>query len=289
MTKITVQSSIKQASQSIDRLDAELLMAFVLSQSRTWVIAHGEKGLTPAQQRRFQALVTRRVAHEPVAYLIGETSFYSRPFFTDKRALVPRPETEDLVARALEVLQREPEAWQVWDVGTGSGAIAVTLKACLPALEVFASDVDRTALQLAKKNAKRHAADIKCIEANLLDEAMNKRLRTSKRSHLFVTANLPYLPLSDKKTLMPDVRLYEPHQALFAKHEGMDLMIRLMSQLATWAKQDKRPWVALFEFDPAQATQLQKKAQKLFPQAQVRILKDMYKRKRFLEITQDCM
>ena len=282
MEKYTAHTSIESATQKIDRLDAELLLAFVLGQTRTWLCAHDTDQMTSVQRRRFETLVARREQSEPIAYLIGNTSFYARSFFTDKSALIPRPETEDAVTRALSHLQTHPHDWVVWDVGTGSGVIAISVKAQLPSVSVIASDLHKDALQLAKKNARRHTVRISWVQADLFDATIETKIRATRCSRLMIVANLPYLPISDKKTMMPDVKKYEPHQALFAKDDGMSLNKKLMRQLAEWKQ--PLPFIAIMEFDPPQSKQLLQKAKTLFPHARITILKDMYHRQRFLEV-----
>ena len=277
-----VKAVLEEAAHTIDRFDAEVLLAHIFHQSRTWLLAHGEEAVTSAQHRRYRSLVVRRARAEPVAYLIGETSFYAKPFFTDPRALIPRPETEDLVTRGLDMVRMHPETWAVWDVGTGSGVIAVSLACCEPRLVVLASDISSDAIRLARKNARRHHARIKYIHANLLDESVKQALIRAGRSHLLMVANLPYVPFSEKKGLMSDVRDYEPHQALFAPQRGTGTILRWLKQIARW--QSGLAWIILLECDPSHATKIHRQAKNFFPQAKVQILKDIYHRNRFVEI-----
>lgn len=281
---VTIAQALTLASRQIDRFDAELILAHLLKTERTWLAAHAHEPLTSTQQKRFKLHVEKRHAHEPIAYLVGETSFYAKRFFTDKRALIPRPETEDLVTRALESLSINPESWLAWDAGTGSGIIPITIRRLLPSLPVIASDVSREALSLARKNAKRHQITLPFYQANLLNDRLKRYIASSPHKALFITANLPYVPLKDKKTLMPDVRLYEPHLALFVPADGSGLIVRFLKQLNVYTKKDPRPWVGLFECDPSHVASLARTAQKLFPHARVSILPDMFKRKRFVEI-----
>lgn len=287
MPSKNIKESLHEAQKRIDRLDAELLLAFVLKTDRTHLAAHPETIVVQAQQKRFQELVARRAKHEPVAYLIGETRFYARPFFTDKRALVPRPETEDLVTRAIEQLRDETKTWLAWDVGTGTGIIPITLKIELPSLAVVATDISSKALALARKNARRHQTTLPFIHADLLDTRVKKILHSSPHQRLFITANLPYVPTKEKRTLMPDVRLYEPHLALFVPGDGAKLITRFLTQLHTYTKTDQRPWVGLFECDPSQTGIITRHAQKLFPKATAAVHKDLFGRKRFVEIRND--
>lgn len=268
--------------------EAEILLAHAIKRDRTWVLAHANEKLSAVRRQAFERLVNRRLKHEPLAYLIKRADFLGRDFHSDKRALIPRYETEDLVRRAVEIIKRRGASHLLmWDVGVGSGAIAVSVKAMLPQGRVIASDVSASALSLAKLNAKRilgNASAITFERANLLSPSLEKIFAGSPHEALIVLANLPYLPLSDKKRLMPDVVNYEPSQALFTKEDGNFLLHRLMRQLKTFQKKDGRPLVLLAEFDPPQSKKLLVIAQKLFPRSRLSIHQDDCGRDRLLEM-----
>ncbi len=147
------------------RLDAELLLADALEVSRAEVVADSSRGLEPAQARRFGEHVRRRVAREPVAYILGRKGFRTIELEVDGRVLVPRPETEHLVEAALDL----PAGARVADVGTGSGAVALALKAERPDLRVVATDVSVAALALARANAARLGLEVELLEGDLLE------------------------------------------------------------------------------------------------------------------------
>ncbi|MEK6654928.1 MAG: HemK family protein methyltransferase, partial [Thermodesulfobacteriota bacterium] len=171
--------------------EAEILLAHAWKKDRAWVLAYPDLVLKPAGQKKYRGMIRRRLGHEPMAYLVGETNFYGRPFKTDKRALIPRPETEELVEHVINEMKhaslnvdhlssdvpcsvfRVPCSRRVllWDVGTGSGAVATTIKAECPDAEVIASDKHRAALSLARANAKRlRVKGIRFYQADLLDQ-----------------------------------------------------------------------------------------------------------------------
>lgn len=285
------------AASAIPRLDAEVLLAHVLKKNRSWILAHPDDPVSAAKTRQFHALVTRRKKHEPVAYLMREKEFFGRTFTVNHHVLVPRPETELMVERALRSTREARGAKQCfWDVGTGSGAIAVTLACERPDAAILATDVSARALAVAKKNAARHHAanQITFLKSNLLQPAVYRLLarhasdRTTAHPHdrdLLITANLPYLPASDKKILAPDVTTYEPSLALFSGADGLTLIRQFLGQLARHLPEWNYQRVTiLLEFDPPQAKTLTALAKKRFPRADIMIHRDLAGRNRIMEI-----
>jgi release factor glutamine methyltransferase len=190
------------------RLDAELLLAEASGWGRVEVIADAEAELPPGAARRFGELVRRRLRREPVAYILGRKGFRRIELAVDSRVLVPRPETELLVELALELRPR-----RVLDVGTGSGAIALAVADELPACEVTATDTSAAALEVAQANGERLglAERVRFLEGTLPDGDFD-----------LVLANLPYVAERDWPLLQPEVRQWEPRQALLAGPDGLD-------------------------------------------------------------------
>lgn len=169
-------------------------------------------------------LVARRASGEPVAYLIGEKEFYGRAFAVTAAVLIPRPETELLVERALAILARRPagaDPAAIVDVGTGSGCIAVTLAAEFEALGVRATDVSADALAVAARNAARHAVTGRIV-------FVHGAFTADATAVDLVVSNPPYIAESDRGQLMRDVRDFEPASALFAGAQGLDVIDRLV-------------------------------------------------------------
>src|SRR5205085_2983221 len=189
------------------RLDAQLLLGHVSGWRRADVLAHPERCVPAAIESAFAELVARREMSEPVAYLLGEREFYGRMFKVDRRALIPRPETELLVDLGKAAVARWRESGVepiVVDVGTGSGAVAVSL-AAESNVRVIATDVSLDALLLARENAANHEAQVNLAVTDLL---------AGLRGPLHViVANLPYVPST--RALPRDVAAYEPPLALF--------------------------------------------------------------------------
>lgn len=207
-------------------LDAEVLLARVLGVERDFLYREPHFPLSPEQYSLFRELVERRAGGEPVAYLVGRREFMGLDFKVDRRVLIPRPETELLVETALVLLggPRPPEGPAVnlppapktgivADVGTGSGAIALSLAFYLPELVLYATDISAGALDVAGENARRLGVDgrVTLLQGNLLDplEGLGVEGKIS-----LITANLPYIPSADMAGLPRDVKDFEPRGAL---------------------------------------------------------------------------
>jgi release factor glutamine methyltransferase len=214
-------TAIAAAGCETPRLDAELLLAHVLGVARERLLLDRELVVAGGAVRAFQDAVRRRaVERESVAYIVGHRGFRRLDLAVDRRALVPRPETELLVERAL-TLQR---GISVLDVGTGSGAVALALKDERPDLTVTGSDVSEDALGLARANAGRLSLDVRWQRADLLaglPDAFDA-----------VLANLPYVAESDRAGLAPEILRHEPPGALFSGADGLDAIRALISQLS---------------------------------------------------------
>jgi release factor glutamine methyltransferase len=209
------------------RLDAEVLLAHVVGRQRGWLWSHPEQSLSTEQTRHFTDLLTRRRQREPLAYQLGEWEFYGRAFVVSADVLVPRPETELLVEAALAWLRRTAHT-TIADIGTGSGAIAVTLAAELPALQVIATDLSPHALEVARSNAQRHGVEerITFLEGDLTAPLIEAGCTPVD----VLVANLPYIADEEFPGLMPEVRVYEPPTALLAGKDGLDLIRRLITE-----------------------------------------------------------
>lgn len=221
----TVAQVLREATSALaasdtPRLDAELLLSHALGVSRERLVIDAGSELTPSQLTSFRALLSRREAREPVAYVLGRKDFRRITLSVDPRVLIPRPETELLVEVGLTL----PRGASVVDVGTGSGAVALALKDERPDLSVWATDVDPDALAVARANGIHLGSEVEFVEADLLD---SPRLPARPAA---VLANLPYVAVDDE--LPPDVARYEPAGALFAGSDGLDVIRRLVEQVA---------------------------------------------------------
>jgi release factor glutamine methyltransferase len=202
------------------RLDAETLLLHVLGKSKAWLLAHADDELPESQAAKYFELLELRYNSEPIQYILGETEFYGLPFRVTSDVLIPRPETEHLVEKAIELAARF-DAPRIVDVGTGSGAIAVALAHKLPVAQLTAIDISSSALAIARENARRNEVTIRFLEGDLLAPIAGEQFE-------IVVSNPPYVPVSDRATLSVEVREYEPALALFAGEDGLDLYRRLI-------------------------------------------------------------
>ena len=200
------------------RLDAELLLAEVLSSDRVCLYTEYDKPLGSDERSRFRELVERRSRHEPVAYLTGRKGFYSLELEVGPGVLVPRPETEHLVDEGLRLLDggtatsEDPGRPLALDLGTGSGCLAIALATSREELRVVATDASQTALAIARRNAERLEVRerIRCVYGDLFDP-----LGEARPHYDLIVSNPPYIASSEIDGLMADVRLHEPREALF--------------------------------------------------------------------------
>lgn len=274
---MTVVDALRTAR--IDPLDAELLLAHALGKTREHLLAHPQKTMTPAALRRFRAFAARRKKHEPVALILGHKHFYDLTLAVVRGVLIPRPETELLVE---EVMRKtgagdpasgggRTRAVHILDVGTGSGAIALTLAKHLPRAVIVATDLSPVALRLAQKNARTLGLlkRVRFVRADLLP-VQSGHAGPPLQPDLIV-ANLPYLPTAVWRNAPPDVKRYEPRTALDGGRDGLDAYRALFAQVAA------RGWrcpIAI-EIDPSQKRMLPRMTKKFFPKARVDFKKDL--------------
>jgi len=220
-------SLVEGAHAERARRDAETLLLHVLKKDApdtnlAWLIAHGHETLPARGTATFRAWVERHRSGEPIQYITGEAEFYGLSFKVNRDVLIPRPETEHLVEKALE-LSRGFARQRIVDVGTGSGAVAVALACNLPHAHIHATDVSASALRVAQANAKRLGAETRVIfrAGDLLTPVAGRRFD-------LIVSNPPYVPESDRDSLSVEVRDYEPAQALFAGADGLAIYRRLI-------------------------------------------------------------
>lgn len=209
------------------RLDAEILLGETLGCKRIELYTRFDQVPQPEQLAAFRGLVKRRVAGEPVAYLVSRKEFYSLPFRVTPAVLIPRPETEQLVVEVLDWVRAQPQLTRprILDVGTGSGILAATLAKHLPQAQIFASDVSPAALEVARENARNLgvAERIEFREGDLLQPW------ESAAPFQVIVANLPYIGRAERAGLDRSVREFEPAVALFSTGEqGAEIIARLI-------------------------------------------------------------
>jgi release factor glutamine methyltransferase len=279
--QVNVGEALREAKTRLNRVsesaasDAQRLLGHVLSVDRAHLLAYPETELSPEQAGQFEALLKRAEAGEPLPYLLGRWPFYDREFIVTPAVLIPRPETELLLEQALAYVAERPGAVVV-DVGTGSGALAVTLAALRPAAQVYAVDISPAALAVARQNADLHHTDITFSDGDLLSPMLEGGLKAD-----VIMANLPYIARDEVPGLA--VSRYEPHLALDGGPDGLDLVRRLLADAPRVVKDEA---LLLLEIGWDQGEAARWIAQAAFPNAAVDVLKDYAALDRIVRIEQ---
>ncbi len=210
-------------------IEARALLQFITGLSAAEVYASPERMLTKKEERRLKGLLQRRLCREPLAYITNKKEFYGLDFYVDQRVLIPRPETELLVETAIEFATGKASPYAktttIADIGTGCGAIAISLAVNLPTCIVYATDISHLALEVARINCQRHNVSNRVIllHGNLLEPLHNPVD--------IIVANLPYISSTELPTLEPEVREFEPEIALNGGNSGLELIQQLLSQV----------------------------------------------------------
>jgi release factor glutamine methyltransferase len=266
---------VEQVNQTSDTafLDVQVLLAHYLEKPRSWIMAHPEVSLTSTQYNKLCQAVDRLSLGEPLPYVIGHWEFYGLDFKLTPDVLIPRPETEILVERAINWLQLHPHKRNAIDVGTGSGCIGISLVKHIPDLHMVLTDVSLQALNVARENAGVHGLSDRLVfkEGNLIEGVSGP--------FDLICANLPYIP-TDLLLTLP-VNKKEPRIALDGGSHGTDLIVRMLEQarhhLVTGG-------VLLLEIESSQGDTLGSLARNDYPHSIVSILKDLSAQDRCLEI-----
>jgi release factor glutamine methyltransferase len=204
-------------------LDAEVIARHVLDCDRATFLIRARDPLPSAFDRLFEDLVQRRLAREPVAYIIGHKEFWGLEFEVTPAVLIPRPETEFIIEESLAELPARDAVHRIIDVGTGSGCLAIALAIEFSAADVVATDSSAAALEIARRNCFQHnvTTRVSLIHTNLLDGLVDPAD--------LIVSNPPYVPDSDAPRLQPEVVRYEPQSALFAGDDGLEIIRRLFA------------------------------------------------------------
>ncbi len=264
-------------------LDAQVLLAHLLDRSRSWLAAHPETLLSDPEADSVREAVSRLEAGEPLPYVLGRWEFFGRQFEVTPDVLIPRPETELLVERALDWLQKRPvtrlSQLRAADVGTGSGCITVSLAAQIPDLRVLATDLSLSALKVARRNAIHYGVQKRTdfVQCDLLPPHPDP-LPTESHFDL-VCANLPYIPTSTLER-MPVYRR-EPTLALNGGPDGLDPIRRLLEITPQWLAPGG---LILIEIESSQGMAAFSLAFDSFHEARIRLVKDLTGRDRLIQI-----
>lgn len=229
----TSSEFLKQKGIESARLNAEWMLAHVLGLKRFDLYLNFDRPVSPKEREQYRELVRRRLSGEPLQYLLGETEFFGIVLKVDKRALIPRPETELLVEEVINELAKIPSPIKILEVGTGSGCIAIALAKSLQGAQLVAVDISPDAFALAKENAEstKTIEQIKFIEADALSPDFAQRFAEPFDA---LVSNPPYIPIAEKSTVQKEL-LYEPQQALFTQ-TGFEFYEKLCADAQTLLK-----------------------------------------------------
>ncbi|MEI4768913.1 peptide chain release factor N(5)-glutamine methyltransferase [Psychrobacillus sp. FJAT-51614] len=257
---------------------ARYLLQHVLKKNYSELMMAMYEEISQDTFRTFWAYVEEHATGRPFQYIIGQETFYGRDFLVNENVLIPRPETEELIEdvkkRALKLFDAN-KTLQVADIGTGSGAIAISIKKEIPSTIVTATDISIEALQVAKENAQRLDAEIQFIQGDLLAPIANQKWD-------IILSNPPYIGQHEAESLSDTVIEYEPHLALFADEDGLQLYRKMAEKLPTMMN---IPSFIGFEIGYEQGPAVQKMLQHAFPNAVVEVVKDINKKNRFVFCT----
>ena len=219
------------------RLDAELLLGCALGMSREELIVAARRKLSVVESDRYEDLLRRRLNREPLAYITGQQEFWSLGFLVSGDVLVPRPETETLVERALKHLAtiNNREAPRILELGTGSGAIAVALASELPQAEIVATEIAPAALEIARRNASRNGVSnaMRFLQGDLFT-ALDQEL---EKDFDLILSNPPYIPRGEIAHLEAEVSRWEPRAALDGGVDGLDFYRRIIEEAPGYLRQ----------------------------------------------------
>ena len=268
--------TVVEAGSEEATLEAELLLAHALNTDRTHLYRRLRDELTPQAESAFGALLQRRLAHEPTAYILGHREFYGLEFQVTPDAIIPRPETETLLELVLDrARSASARELRIADIGVGCGAIAVALAVNLSEAEIIAIDISPRALALARRNAERHTVvdRIRFREGDLL-EPLDAPVDV-------IAANLPYVRTVDLKAAPPEINEHEPRLGLDGGPDGLRLIERLLRD----APSHLRPGGALFaEIGEQQGEAARTLAAAAFPQTRIEVKQDLSRLDRVLVV-----
>lgn len=271
--------AIPSLPDSLTDLDAQILLAHVLGHPRTWLLAHLDSPLSPPMLDSVNQAFSRLKAGEPLPYILGHWEFFGMDFDITPDVLIPRPETEFMVEKAIKWLNASPERRTVADVGTGSGIIATTLAMHVQTVRILATDISHAALKVAKHNAEKFHVQhhIDFLECDILPQHIDP---LSTEGHFdLICANLPYIPTETLSGLPIFGR--EPTLALDGGADGLNIYRRLLDIAPAWLAPHG---MILLEIEATQGVKALNLAYDKFSEASISLHQDYAKRDRLLEI-----
>ena len=210
-------------------LDAWYLLQMVCRIERSYYYVHGEEDITQDAQKEYEIAVQKRAEHIPLQYIIGEQEFMGLRFKVNSNVLIPRQDTETLVEQVLKIVK---PGMKVLDLCTGSGCVLISVLKNAPELTGMGSDISKTALLVAKENAKLHEVDAEWVRSDLFDNITE--------TFDVIMANPPYIPTGEILSLMPEVRDFEPENALDGGADGLDFYRKIAGQVKDYLRSEER-------------------------------------------------
>ena len=214
------ERELKQKKIASSRLDSELLLSKVLSKKREEILINLEQEICRNNLSMYKELIIRRSQNEPIAYILEEKEFWSKNFFVNSDTLIPRPETELMVEKLVKIFNKKKIS--ILDIGTGSGCILISLLSELTNSKGIGIDISKKALNIAKKNSKRHAMQNR---VKLLNKSLDNKFY---QKFDLIVSNPPYIKSSEIKNLNEDIKKYEPRIALDGGNDGLDLIRKVI-------------------------------------------------------------
>ena len=265
----SVSQTLRGARIADASVEAEFLLGQVLGMSKTQLYTEPERDLASTETEHLGHLVRRRLEHEPAAYILEHCEFYGIDFYIDSHTFIPRPETELLVEKAVELAQRifrRGEQITIADIGTGCGAIAISLALALAEAKIYATDISASALQVAAVNCRHHGADgqVELLQGNLLEPL--------PQAVDMVVANLPYIGDCEFKDLSPEIRDYEPAMSWAGGGQGLDKIREMLEEMPGKLN---RGGCFLLEIGRGQGKWVCSLIERHFPQASIELLPDL--------------
>ena len=269
---------LTQRTVDAPRLSAELLLSSVLGLKRIELYTQYNQPVTQERLEQLRGLVKRAGLHEPVVYLVGKTEFYSMEFEVTPDCLIPRPETELLVQRAIEFLRRRSGPQQVCDLCTGCGVIAVAIAANVPDARVVATDLSAAALGVAARNVAKHELQdrVELLQGDLFEPVIPQLDVTPFD---LIACNPPYVSTAEYEALEKNVKDYEPRLALHAGDDGLDVYRRLCEQVGQFLKPGG---ILLLEIGYTQGPAVRELLERANAFAEIRVEKDLQKNDRIV-------
>jgi release factor glutamine methyltransferase len=270
----SVAQTLRRARIADASVEAEVLLGHVLAVSKTGLYTEPERSLTSVEAERLCHLVRRRLDHEPAAYVLGHCEFYGVDFYVDSDTFIPRPETELLVEESVRLarrVSRQGEQCTVADIGTGCGAIAISLALALPQARIYATDISPSALKVAEVNCRRHGVNgqVELLQGNLLEPL--------PQAVDVIVANLPYVKDCEFVDLSLEIKEYEPTIALAGGRDGLDKIWEMLEQMRGKGGVHLGEWPAyvLLEIGQGQGEMVTSLVNDYFPQASIELISDL--------------